>query len=343
MRILLIAIGFIALFACSESDSKKATTMSVPEMEPPVTANTPSSLTSLSLALNDSSPKICPDQDAPDCPTIAATVKGRLFGEGSGIVNLLDAMDGRITELEQRSAGSYVACMADEEDNLKTGTQSTFTFNPEVSTHSVEVYTNCHDTYTGPSAEGESAGQMVFGRDDSDTYYIVDRYKNGDNVRTMWGSQTQAEYVDAWGMNYGIDPAQNIASAILSHIISSPDGYVEFAIAAATDNNSGVDMVCGTQVKYNTEYLYITGKVAAPSTTGGTGCSAVPEVSYCLDVANNFQEAEASSCESAGLTTFTIDAISPSDIDADNWATTANVDYSDRAEQFTSESIESED
>ncbi len=329
VHLVLAITSSLLLLGCDKKKKGSGTQFDIPEMEPPVTQNAPSTLvlaTSLFLKTADNSPKICTE---PDCPTVAATVQSRLFGkEGSSITKLLDTADGRVVEIELRSKDQKVACMeeASKEVTSEFG-----------GAHSFKANLNCYSPYSGPGST--SGGQLLFGKSTDNAYYIVDRYKEAENnVRTFWSKQDKDENVEVWSASYD---SVNNNGVVLSHLTSNlSTNIIEFAVAGM-GGDGGVDFMCGSQLKMNKSYIYISGKVAAPSTTESKTCDDVASVTYCLNT-TDFSESDASNCTSAKLNSFEQKQISPSDITESTFVKVVEIDYSKTVTEFTSAEPEEE-
>jgi hypothetical protein len=312
----------LVIFSCGMQEKDDPTDLDVPTMEPPVAKNKPSGFSL--LAITDSSPKIC---DSSSCPTVASTIENRLFMyEGYSISNILKMADSRLNELKQRSADQKVPCFETDSTDLS--------FTP-VTGYTVTVHGNCYDNYSGPS--GNDAGQIMFGKN-GDTFYVADRYNdNSTSARSFWASQDASENVEVWVMGY--DTANGNGTGF-SHLLSKGTGTIEFTTAGGVSTgNTGLDLICGTQVKLNTSYIYVTGQIAAPSTTTTKTCASVSDVTYCLSTAD-FSEADSSNCTDAGLTSFDLTKIGTDTIEDSSWFSSSNFDYSSKIEPFSASPID---
>jgi len=313
--------------SCGDKDVTKRnqTDIDIPEMGAPISANAPSGL---KLIATDNSPQIC---SSDSCPTVAATVKSRLFAsDGGSIIQLVAAADGRIEELKTRSAGSNVPCFEE------TGVEKTITYS---ASHSFSYTPKCYDNYEGTSGVAD-AGQMLFGKTDTNVYFVGDRYYESDtNVRTMWATQDEDENVELWHASFD---EVNDNGSVLTHLKSTKaTGVVEFTRAGVGSVSGGVDFMCGSQIRLNSSYVYISGQIAAPSTTSSKSCSDVASVTYCLNT-TDFSEESESKCVTAGLTTFELTAITTSDIDTSTFFSKTNINHSSEISAYSTLPLEEE-
>jgi len=181
---------------------------------------------------------------------------------------------------------------------------------------------------------------MLFGKTEENVYFVGDRYYESDtNARTMWTTQDESENVELWQASF--DDANDNGSVLTPLKSTKATGVVEFTRAGVGSVSGGVDFMCGSQIRLNSSYSYIDGKVAAPSTTSSKSCADVASVTYSLNT-TDFSEESAATCVTAGLTTFELTAIATSDIDTSMFFSKTNINHTSEVSAYSTLPLEEE-
>jgi hypothetical protein len=288
-------------------------------MEPPVSKNEPAGFKAATLALMATGPKTC---DGPACPSVPEIVNERFFADGPSIKATLSAFDGRLAEMESRAKDKDVPCL--EKSGVALSVQMT-------GTQTASMTLNCSDKYSGP-AGSTGEGLLGLGQAGGITY-VWDRFgAPNESMGAILGWQDGAQNVEV----YRIGGKLPTAEGSIFHLKSTAaDGVIEVAVGAAKDSGTGLG--CGTQYRSNADLIYVSGKLTDPGMAdAGDDCSGATALSVCMS-ATDFGVVDTSQCQTAGLTTFTLPALTFADVDSTAIWTAAAQDFSATVPQFDPE------
>jgi hypothetical protein len=271
--LLLSVLGLIVIRCGS------GTNAGIPEVEPPVTAATPSGFTS-TRRLGSVVGFRTADIDE---------VQSRFFSAGpTKISSLLDGIDSRISEINTRSGESTRACLS------ATAVQQDYT----ILGSSVSAFFQCYDVFS------DSTGGMLFGKKD-DTWYL---YQNSGQVRSLAivtpvTGQSGKYDVEAW---MGVGQANATSSTCSSNWYGCSYGVIHLKANSA---ESTMEMTvagtgfgyCGAHLKSDGTNLYVVG--SAGQTSNGTSWTCASSDNVCT-LAND--TSSAGTCTTIDSNDFTL-------------------------------------
>lgn len=267
----LTQFGIALVLACVVIGCGKSSGRSIGalEVEPPVTANTPSGfLSTLSLQADST----------------MTTINSRFFSSGpTEIQSLLDSIDTRITQLNSREAENHRGCL-DE-------TATTFSITTPFSV-GLTHYLSCIDNIS-------STQWLAFGHQGS-SWYMREGQSQGSLTLAKIDSDSN---VEAW-IAVANETTVNSSSQMIMHLKSTAASH----LLELTVTGSNIGVGCGVQYQSNENYIYITGLIDDPSGGAGADCSAVSTTSVCADT-STLTAVATSNCTNAGLSSFSLDAL----------------------------------
>lgn len=291
MRNGLIAIAALCLplaAGCEKDDDKKSgKALGVPLVEPPVKNNLPTGFTGgAALAPGDAT-------------SVFAALKDYIYPTNGfvGPVDRLRKIDERMAELNKRAEGSERTC---------TG-EAAKTFTPagamgDGSTFALQL--QCQENVSAPAGESIKEAQVAFGID-ADTFNLVERTASntGGVIMVLVKEPMAGTSAETWELRYrsATDPNAGGKDGITWLHIKSSEGSVELATAGNASTEGATS--CGVQMRSNKDLIYVAGSLAAngPCSDPGT---------YCAD-AKTLTAVDVAQCQAAGITTFSLTAITP--------------------------------
>ena len=331
-----MGISTVILFlevGCSDEGKRRSeTSFNFQSMKPLLLENLPENFRELT---SDSSQKIC---SAEGCPSRAQIISQYLWGtDTTGINEFLTRVDQKTLDLSNQLNEHYVPCLE------KNGLFVTHNLTQGEVEQSVQSTINCYLSYNTGEGYSQMTHQFSFGQGESESFYVIDSGSIGGQViNSFWLSQDSNKVFDLWYASNTPSYTGGSLTGILSHLRShSSENTVEFTSAGVGSLTQENPFICGVQIKLNSQYLYLKGKI--PDFSGG--CSAVEQsceniavAELCYKIDDFSTSTGNANCES--LKTFSLAQILPDQIDPNTWRSSININLASKVPRFVLNGLE---
>ena len=328
----LITISVVLMVSCEgEEKRRSATSYNFYQLKPILQNDLAENFRTLKT--DNSTKRIC-DKDT--CAKLTEITQQHILGsETSGLTEVLTRMDTKTTNYSQQIIDHYVPCLEKPATNIIHNIY-TGEINLLVSSH-----LNCYTSYTQQISTYEMSHEIAFGKNpDEDKFYILDKGSIGTNlVTTTWLEQTPDTQLEIWTAT---NNPYTSTTATLAHMrITSADKTLEMTSAGLGSATQENPFTCGVQIKLNTSYLYVKGKIpnlSSECSAVSIDCNSLDTSDYCFAISDMTEQSDTSNCNS--LKNFDLTAITPSNMDANTWLSKINVDITTNLPRMVLQGLE---